>query len=325
MNCKTNPNNVCCGGKCVTKQSNNLITWKDPKKSGIALASILTFLFLVKYVNLASLFFQISTFALIISALAEYAGKLLTGTGFVTKFKPVSKPRLGEIADYYAPHVVKILSNVELKAQSLYTSVDVESTFKAGVLSFILYKLTSSYSLWSLLLTATLFIFTVPAIYLANKELIDGHLCNAAKMGKAKMDETYQVIDKKYGPQIAKAKKSVDPVVKMIQSKLPVRTAGTTVGDKPSTTTTTATTAPAATAAATTSSPVEPESATTTSSAPHASETIASTVNSATAKTSEPSEVDFNALGDKLKQEAQQATANAQTYSKEQVDKANPF
>lgn len=317
--CKSNPKNVCCGGACVTKNSCSLLTWKDPKKSAITLGSILTFLLLIKCVNLVALFFRLSTFILLISGVAEYVGKFLTGTGFVTKFKPQPKACVGETADYYAPHVVTILKKIELQTQSLYTAVDVETTLRTGVLAFFLYKLTSAFSLWTLAFTSAVLAFTVPPVYLANKEVIDKNILKGVQLGKAKASEAYKTAEVKFGPQIEKAKSAVAPAWKLIESKLPVRTAGTTVGsDSPS--------------AANISEP----SATTSSSAPHfSSETTTSTsaakkapkvsnVQSASAS-AEEAEVDFNSLGEQLKQEAQAATANSPVYSREQLDAANPF
>lgn len=317
MSCKSNPKNVCCGGACVSKNSSSLLTWKDPKKSAITLGSILSFLLLIKYVNLVSLFFRLSTFVLLISAVAEYVGKVLTGTGFVSKFKPQPKACVGEVADYYAPHVVTILKKIEIQTQSLYTSVDVETTVRAGILSFFLYKLTSIFSLWSLIFTVTVLAFTVPPVYLANKEVIDKNILKGVDFGKAKASEAYKTAEEKFGPQIEKAKKAAAPVLNLIESKLPVRTAGTTVGSKTTATSTDSTYVP---------------SASTTSSAPHAtSATTASTSAANIAKQApaaadvEETEVDFNSLGEKLKQEAAAATANSPVYTREQLDSANPF
>lgn len=318
--CKSNSNNACCGGACVTKNSCSLLTWKDPKKSAITLGSILTFLVLIKWVNLVALFFRLSTFILLISGVAEYVGKFLTGTGFVTKFKPQPKACIGETADYYAPHVVTILKKIELQTQSLYTAVDVETTLRTGVLAFFLYKLTSAFSLWTLAFTSAVLAFTVPPVYLANKEVIDKNILKGVQLGKAKASEAYKTAEVKFGPQLEKAKSAVAPAWKLIESKLPVRTAGTTVGS-PS------------------SSEAAASSATTSSSAPHfSSETTASTSAAkkapkvskvpsapASAASAEEAEVDFNSLGEKLKQEAQAATANSPVYSREQLDAANPF
>ncbi|KAG0676263.1 hypothetical protein C6P40_001267 [Pichia californica] len=297
MSCKSNPSNVCCGGKCATTISNNLLLWKDAKKSGITLLSILSFLLLIKYVNLISLFFRLSTFLLLISAIAEYTGKILTGTGFVTKFKPEKyKFSIGKIADYYAPHFVTILKKIEIKVEDLYTSVDIESTLKFGGISFLLYKLTSTFSIWSLIFFSTILSFSVPPIYLSNKEIIDKNIIKIVDLSKVKINETYKIVDEKFGPQINKIKDSTAPVLKLIQSKLPVRTAGTTVGETTK----------------------EPISVATTSSAVPNSTSASSKIPSTT--TPEVSEVDFNALGEKLKQEAQEATANASIYTREKVD-----
>lgn len=294
---KANAGKICCGGKCLTKNSSNLLTWTDPRKSAITLGSILSALLLIKYVNLTALFFRLSTFVLLGSALAEYAGKVVTGTGFVTQFKPATMNCVGNWAEYYAPHAVTILKKVELQAQQLYTATSVQNTVRAGFASFFLYKLTSAFSLWTIAFVSTILAFTAPPIYLANKELIDANVAKAAKVAQDKVVEYKGCACKKLGPHIEKAKKVADPLFKMIESKLPVRTAGTTVES---------------------TKPVvsEKSTATTTSSSVHQTVPATTTVIPST----EEIETDFNSLGEQLKKEAQAATSEAETFSREKVD-----
>ncbi|AWU74558.1 uncharacterized protein C5L36_0A11400 [Pichia kudriavzevii] len=299
--------NTCCGGACVTKNSYKLLTWANPKKSATVLGSILGGLLFVKYVNVVSLFFYFSTFALIISALAEYAGRVVTGTGFVTKYKPLifSKvPSVGETAEYYAPHVVTITKKVEAEGKKLITSTDIEKTFRAGVATFLLYKITSIFSLWSLLFASSIISFTAPPVYLANKEVIDANVVKYSNCARARLDEGIKVAGEKLAPYTEKAKNAGGPIFKFIESKLPVRTAGSTVKKVPSSATTSTTTD---------STPI---TATTTSSAIH--EQSAKKVS--TPVVDEPTEVDFNKLGEELKKEAHAAAQNEDAFTREKID-----
>lgn len=301
MSCNTKDSkgaNVCCGGKCLTSNSNNLLTWTDCRRSAITLGSILTALLLVKYVNLPALFFRLSTFALLGSALAEYTGKVVTGTGFITKAKPAMKNCLGDCAEYYAPHFVTILKKVEVNAQNLYTSVSVEKTIRAGFASYFLYKLTSAFSLWTLAFVSTIVAFTAPPIYLANKEIIDENILKVTKLAKAKAAEYQSCACKNLSPYMQKAKTVADPLFKLIESKLPIRTAGTTVETEP------------VVKSATTAT-----SATTTSASVHQSAPAVVEI-----PTTEEVEVDFNSLGEQLKKDAQAATAEAEVFVKEKID-----
>lgn len=291
--CKST-SNVCCGGACMTKNSNNLLLWKDVKKSAIAFSSILSTLLLIKYVNLPSLFFRISTFALLISALAEYAGRSVTGTGFIAKLKPQFKGCAGKFVETYAPHFVTVFKKLELKAYELFTAVNVENSVKAGVASFFLYKLTSCFSLWTLTFVLTILAFSVPKIYILNQKVIDENIVKVVDLSKEQLNNGCKVAHEKFGPQIEKAKKVVDPVWKIVESKLPVRTAGTTVAE-----------------------PIP--SATTSSSKTHETETSKKPV----ATTTEEAEVDFNKLGEELKREAQNATANVEAFAKEKIDQTS--
>jgi hypothetical protein len=294
MSCKSNSNNTCCGGACMTKGSCNLLLWTDIKKSAISLGSILSALLLIKYVNLVSLFFHLSTFTLLGAALAEYSGKILTGTGFLTKFKPQEKGCVGNFADYYAPHFVTVLKKVELKTYALYTAANVENSIRAGIASFFLYKLTSTFSLWSLIFVLTILSFSVPLIYTKNKEIIDKNILKIVEILKEKFDEVLKITNEKLGPQFEKAKKIADPVWKTIESKLPVRTAGSTVA----------------------SGTEVKSTATTTSSSTHEQ----SSIKKVSVATNEPTEVDFNKLGEDLKKQAQNATADAEIFTNEKND-----
>lgn len=297
MSCKSGSNNVCCGGACMTKKSCSLITWEDPKKSGIVLSSILSLLLLVKYVNVLSLFFRISTFILLISGLVEYSSKAVTGKGLITSLaKPYSNKNLvGNCVEYYAPHVVKVFKKIEINITNLYFSTNVDLTLKSGIAAYFLYKLTSALSLWCLSFYTTILAFTAPKIYLLNKELIDSNIQKLVKLLNEKSSECLKSVETKFGPQIKKVKEVTAPIFKLVESKLPVRTAGTTVNETKST-------------------------ATTTSTNIHESTPIETTKQSVT-----ETEVDFNKLGEELKKEAAEATQNAEAYTKEKIDAPPSF
>ncbi|KAG7855397.1 hypothetical protein KL939_004572 [Ogataea angusta] len=224
---------TCCGGACVSKSGYDLLTWKDPSVSGKVFGSLVGSLLLLKSVNLLSIVFYISAFVLAVSALGEYAGKLATGQGFVTRFRPEYKNVIGQYAEEYASHAANLIKNAELKLQEIVYSKDIDSTLKVAGVAYILYKLTSWFTLWTLLFTATLTAFSVPPVYLKNQRQIDDAIVTYTKVAKDKLAELLQLIKEKTGPALENAEKKLGPVGSFIRSKVPVRTAGSTVGDIP--------------------------------------------------------------------------------------------
>lgn len=300
--CKSsNSSNKCCGGACLTKNSCNLLTWENPKNSAIVLSSILSSLLLIKYVNLLALFFRLSTFILLFSGLAEYLGKSITGTGLITKIKSSypkfnNKNFIGDFAEFYAPHAVTILKKFEINIKNLYTSVNIENTIKSGVLSYFIYKITNIFSIWTLCFISTIISFTAPKIYLLNKEIIDKTILDLFELLKVKFNKLSNSINESYGPHIDAAKKKITPIIKLIESKLPIRTAGSTVNEPIIESSSTKST--------TTSSNIIDES----SNIKKVNQSINET------------EVDFNALGEQLKQDAINATKEADVFTREKVD-----
>lgn len=210
-----------------------VLGWHDPVATGKLFFSIIAGLILVK-VNVVSIGFHALYIALLISAAAEYAGKLVTGQGFVTKYlgtKPKSQaqtfrktvlPAIGDFAGAAETHIYKVVF-----------AQDIESTLKAAGVSYILYKLTSWFSVYSLVFASVLLAFSLPPFYQSNKKEIDAAVAQYTKLAKDKASELYAVAHKKAAPHIDAISKKSGPVGSFLQSKFPTRTAGSTVNSKP--------------------------------------------------------------------------------------------
>ena len=66
------------------------------------------------------------------------------------------------------------------------SSHDIETTLKAAGISYILYKLTSWFSLYTLIFIFVVLIFTVPVIYKTYKKEIDAAVADITKTIKTK-------------------------------------------------------------------------------------------------------------------------------------------
>lgn len=167
----------------------------------------------------------------IASAAAEYAGKLVTGEGFVTKYKPASKGYAKTINDTVLPSVGKGVEFLDKEFQKIVYSHDIETTLKAAGVSYLLYKLTSWFSLFTLFTTVVILLFTLPVVYVKNKKDIDAAVAQFTKLAKEKTGEYSKLAQDKAAPHVDNLIKKSGPVGNFIKSKMPTRTAGSTVGD----------------------------------------------------------------------------------------------
>lgn len=114
--------------------------------------------------------------------------------------------------------------------QKIIFAHDIEATLKAAGLSYVLYKVTSWLSLYALIATSVVLAFTVPAVYFQNKKQIDAAAAHYSKLAKEKTSEYADLAHKQAAPHIETLIKKTGPVGSFISSKIPTRTAGSTVG-----------------------------------------------------------------------------------------------
>lgn len=212
----------------------DLLTWRDPVKTGKVFAGLVFSLILVKYVNLLSLFFRLATYALLASGAAELSGKLVTGRGFVARFKPE------DLSDKVSTKVLdcseilkKRLPDFEKEVQKIFYAEDIEKTFKVCALTYILFKITSFFNLYRLLFGSTILTFTIPYVYDRYHTEATRIIQEFLKEATLKVKEQLQVIQEKSTPFLEKAQDKLGPVSQFIHSKYQTRTATSTVDASP--------------------------------------------------------------------------------------------
>lgn len=191
----------------------------------------MTALILAK-INIFSHLFHVLYLALLVSAAGEYAGKLVTGQGFVTKY--VGRPK--KYADVFKTNVLPALGDVSDAVETQFHKVvfaqDIEATLKAAGASYILFKLTSWFSLYSLFFALVILAFTGPFVYSQNLKEIDAAVAQYTKLAKAKIAEITDLLHKKAAPHVETLAQKTGPVGQFVKSKFPTRTAGSTVHSK---------------------------------------------------------------------------------------------
>lgn len=161
----------------------SLLSWNNPRASGIAYASVVLFIFAVRYLDLLRYAFKATYVTLFFTVLAEASGKALFGEGFVTKLRPrkyytIRKETLDSLTgDFY-----ELLNFFVIESQRIVFAENVAASAAAFLGAFISYYLIKIVPLWGLALLTTSTFFLGPLVYKTNKEAIDAQLANASSI-----------------------------------------------------------------------------------------------------------------------------------------------
>jgi len=154
-----------------------LLSWKNPRATGIAFASSVAFIFAARYLNVIRYFFKIGYLTLGVTATAELGGKLAFGRGLTTQFRPkryftIPKASLERLLD----DLEQFINFFVIESQRIVFAENVYTTGAAFFASLISYFLIKFVPFWGLSLIATTIAFLGPLIYIKNKELIDSQI-----------------------------------------------------------------------------------------------------------------------------------------------------
>jgi len=154
-----------------------LLSWKNPRATGIAFASTVLFIFAARYLNILRYGLKLLYITLGITAAAELGGSLVFGKGLTSQFRPrqyftIPKASLERLLD----DVEQLINFFVIESQRIIFAENVYATIAAFFASLISYFLIKFVPLWGLTLIATLVTFLAPLIYIQNKEVIDAQL-----------------------------------------------------------------------------------------------------------------------------------------------------
>ena len=114
----------------------SLLSWNNPRASGIAYASIVTFIFAARYLDILRYAFKLTWMTLGITVLAEVAGKAVLSHGLASQFRPkkyftISKSTLDSLTGDFSELVnfFVIESQRIVFAENLLASVAVSILF----------------------------------------------------------------------------------------------------------------------------------------------------------------------------------------------------
>ncbi|KAH9864366.1 hypothetical protein J1614_010300 [Plenodomus biglobosus] len=154
-----------------------LLSWKNPRATGIAFATTVIIIFASRYLNLIRYIFKASYLVLGATATAEVVGQLAIGRGLTSQFRPrqyftIPKASLERMTD----DVEQLINFFVIESQRVVFAENVYVTIAAFFTSLISYFLIKFVPLWGLTLIGTVITFLGPLVYIKNKEVIDAQL-----------------------------------------------------------------------------------------------------------------------------------------------------
>jgi len=161
----------------------SLLSWNNPRASGIAYATVVTFIFAARYLNILRYGLKLTWVTLLVTVLAETTGKVLLNTSIVSQIRPrkyYTVPK--ETLDSLTGDFHELINFFVIESQRIVFAESVLASAAAFLGAFISYYLIKIVPFWGLTLLSTSVIFLAPLIYKTNKELIDGQLEHASNI-----------------------------------------------------------------------------------------------------------------------------------------------
>lgn len=161
----------------------SLLSWNNPRASGIAYASIVLFIFAARYLNILRYGLKLTWMTLLVTVVIEGAGQALLSTSLVSQIRPrkyYTIPK--ETLDSLTGDFHELLNFFVIESQRIVFAENVLASAAAFLGAFISYYLIKIVPFWGLTLLSTSVIFLAPLIYKTNKELIDSQITNASNI-----------------------------------------------------------------------------------------------------------------------------------------------
>lgn len=112
-----------------------LLSWKNPRATGIAFAATILFIFAARYLNILRYSLKLLYITLGITAAAELGGSLVFGRGLTSQFRPrqyftIPKASLERLLD----DVEQLINFFVIESQRIVFAENVYVTIAVGVL-----------------------------------------------------------------------------------------------------------------------------------------------------------------------------------------------
>jgi len=161
----------------------NLLSWKNPRATGISFASVLVFIFACRYLPIARLALKGTWTVLGVVTLAEAAAKFTIGSSVASSVRPRRYYKIPkETLEATLDDVEQLINFFVIEIQRIVFAENIPNTAVAFTATFLSYYLVKLLPAWGFALFATSVTFLVPLIYTQNKELIDAQYENVSNI-----------------------------------------------------------------------------------------------------------------------------------------------
>ncbi|ETS83301.1 hypothetical protein PFICI_05177 [Pestalotiopsis fici W106-1] len=211
-----------------------LLSWNNPRASGIAFASVVSFIFAVRYLDVIRYAFKLTWMALGVTILAEVAGKTILSNGLASQLRPrkyYTIPR--DTLDALIGDVHELVNFFVIEAQRVFFAENVWASTAVALSAFLSYYLVKIVPYWGLALIATTITFFAPLIYTSNQELIDHHLKQASDVVNSQTEQLRSVASKHTAQATEITKQYVGDYTAKAQDMIRGRTASPEAPVKP--------------------------------------------------------------------------------------------
>lgn len=162
----------------------NLLSWKNPRATGVTFASFIALIFASRYLPIIRLFLKGTWTILGVVTLAEAAAKFTIGSSVAGHVRPRRYYKIPkETLEATLDDVEQLINFFVIEAQRIVFAENIPNTALAFTASFLSYYLIKLLPAWGFTLFATCVTFLVPLVYTQNKDLIDSqyeHVSNIA-------------------------------------------------------------------------------------------------------------------------------------------------
>jgi len=194
---RTTPSTPAATGQQLTHYHSffsSLLSWDNPRASGIAFASVILFIFAARYLNILRYAFKLTYLTLLFTVAAEATGKALFNRGFVTQIRPRKYYTLPkETLDSLTGDIHELINFFVIESQRIVFAENVLASAAAFLGAFISYYLIKIVPFWGLTLISTSVLFLTPLIYKTNKELIDNQIAHASSIVNQQTEQVKQL------------------------------------------------------------------------------------------------------------------------------------
>ncbi|CCD24161.1 Rtn1p NDAI_0C05020 [Naumovozyma dairenensis CBS 421] len=205
----------------------DILLWRNPIESGKLFGGLLVSLLVLKKVNLITFFLRAAYTILLTTGSIEFISKLFLGQGLITKYGIKECPNTVGFLKPKIDEILKQLPVKQAKMRKLVFAYSPKNTFKAAIVLFLLHKLFSWFSVWTLLFVGVISAFTLPITYKIYQKEIDTILTQLCQLLKQKSNELSKVACEKSKPCLEKLEKKCAPLCNLIRNKLPASTSTT--------------------------------------------------------------------------------------------------